>query len=121
MTAREKLVELYYGATHPCRTGECRFCTYNECDDCTTEKLVDYLIAHGVVISKIETTTQRWIPVTERLPEPMEWVLCACRGSIIEVMRYHTKRGGWDPMSEDRLYIKSFVTHWMPLPALPEK
>ena len=109
MTDREKLVELI---------SEVQYLGGLE------EKVADHLIANGVIFAnrlEEKQATSDWIRVTERLPEPMEWVLCACRGSIIEVMRYHTKRGGWDPMSEDRLYIKSFVTHWMPLPELPKE
>lgn len=52
MTDREKLAKLQYEATHDCRTGECRFCAYNECDDCTTERMADHLIANGVTFAK---------------------------------------------------------------------
>ena len=57
-----------------------------------------------------------WIPVTERLPEPGEWVLCSCRSNIIEVLRYDSAMDDWDSQMPERCYMKGFVTHWMPLP-----
>ena len=70
----------------------------------------DHLIADGVTI-------QRWIPVTERLPEDdisSARYLCYANG-YVRILKY------W------RMY-KSFeyggkpikVTHWMPLPEAPE-
>ena len=72
-------------------------------------KIADHLIANGVTI-------QNWIPVTERLPESGEWVLCACRANIIEVLKYDRTMDDWDSTMPERCYMKGFVTHWMPLP-----
>lgn len=63
----------------------------------------------------------KWIPVTERLPEPMEWVLCACRANIIEVLRYDDLMKDWDTPMPNRAYMFGFVTHWMPLPEPPKE
>ena len=63
----------------------------------------------------------KWIPVTERLPEPGEWVLCSCRSNIIEVLRYDSAMDDWDSQMPERCYMKGFVTHWMPLPEPPEE
>ena len=65
-------------------------------------------------------TVQKWIPVTERLPEPGKWVLCACRANIIEVLKYDHTMGDWDSTMPERCYMKGFVTHWMPLPEPPK-
>ena len=51
------------------------------------DRKVANLIANGVVISNLETPTmQKWIPVTERLPESGVHVLVACemRGQYLQ-------------------------------------
>ena len=60
----------------------------------------------------------RWIPVTERLPEAGERVLCYCRANIYEVMKMRTD-GDW-VYDTNHVYMRSFVTHWMPLPEPPK-
>ena len=60
-TMREKLIELLDNFMQPGKQN-------------TLGEFADYLIANGVVISKMETTT-KWIPVTERLPYTAERVL----------------------------------------------
>ena len=61
----------------------------------------------------------RWIPVTERLPERGERVLCYCRANIYEVMKMRTD-GDW-VYDTNHVYMHSFVTHWMPLPEPPKE
>ena len=64
---------------------------------------------------------QRWIPVTERLPELGERVLCTDGVAVFEQYRVELScvYGIWDrfgmrsPMQE--------VTHWMPLPEPPKE
>lgn len=58
---------------------------------------------------------QRWIPVSERLPEVRQWVLCQCRATIMDVLRL-TKEGCWQRLSPRTEYFATFVTAWMPLP-----
>ena len=60
----------------------------------------------------------KWIPVTERLPEAGERVLCYCRANIYEVMKMRTD-GDWvhNDKVYDSAYMSGFVTHWMPLPS----
>ena len=83
------------------------------------EECTDHLIANGV-------TVQKWIPVTERLPEEDDKYLCAVKGTITgysytKVMWYSTKRGFHysDPDLGD-MPMNSYVTHWMPLPDPPK-
>jgi hypothetical protein len=74
-------------------------------------------------LKKFQTTVARmprWIPVTERLPEVGEQVLCYCRANIYEVMKMRTD-GVWvhNDKVYDSAYMSGFVTHWMPLPGAP--
>ena len=79
-------------------------------------------------ISALETENQHlkreryWIPVTERLPEAGERVLCYCRANIYEVMKMRTD-GAWvhNDKVYDSAYMSGFVTHWMPLPQPPKE
>lgn len=65
---------------------------------------------------------EKWIPVTERLPEAGERVLCYCRANIYEVMKMRTD-GAWvhNDKVYDSAYMSGFVTHWMPLPQAPKE
>ena len=60
-----------------------------------------------------------WIPVTERLPEVRTWVLCYCRANSFDVFRM-TDEGHWQ-YGNRSIYMKGYVTHWMPLPQPPKK
>lgn len=66
-----------------------------------------------------ELSKPRWIPVTERLPDAGERVLCYCRANIYEVMKMRTD-GDW-AYDTNHVYMHSFVTHWMPLPEPPKE
>lgn len=65
--------------------------------------------------------TPKWIPVSERLPEPWKWVLCYCRAGIIEMLRYDHLMDEWGASTLSRVYMKDYVTHWMPLPEPPKE
>ena len=69
--------------------------------------------------AEIEEQQPRWIPVTERLPDAGERVLCYCRANIYEVMKMRTD-GDW-VYDTNHIYMHSFVTHWMPLPTPPKE
>lgn len=60
-----------------------------------------------------------WIPVTERLPEVRTWVLCYCRANSFDVFRM-TDEGHWQ-YGNRSIYMKGYVTHWMPLPEPPKE
>ena len=75
--------------------------------------LADHLIANGVTI-------QRWIPVTERLPEENGRYLCnvksfAFPGCFYQAILQCDKHG----FREGNIYTED-VTHWMPLPQQPK-
>ena len=94
------------------------------------EKIADHLIANGV-------TVQKWIPVTERLPEADGDYLVFERGYIVPAIRVlsFAKDGrkvdkydfyrGWKNVwyrydSEWGHLTIDDVTHWMPLPEPPK-
>ncbi len=99
---REKLIELLWDAFE---------LVDNELP--TVEQVADHLIAHGV-------TVQKWIPVTERLPEDGVRVLVAHDDGVV---RIGISEGGFPAvMVRSRLYQPlplAEVTHWMPLPQPP--
>ena len=67
-------------------------------------------------IAELEAA-QRWIPVSERLPEHGDFVL-AWDNEIIEVLKYIRTFGGeWFIDIADAAV---YPTHWMPLPQPPE-
>lgn len=58
-----------------------------------------------------------WISVNEKMPPKGMRVLCACRANIYAVMK-------WDGIdwveNPTHVYMRSFVTHWAPLPHHPD-
>ena len=107
---REKLIELiteFYGVD-PMYYGV------------ETQPLADHLIANGV-------TVQKWIPVTERLPEKItNKVIVLCKNGYRGFGHYENYKGKqtWYNLENDRPFTdwdledcESYeVTHWMPLP-----
>lgn len=65
----------------------------------------------------VPVTPDGWIPVSERMPEPYEYVLVTDGFDGCDVMRVNTD-GYWGPAKS--LYPGS-ITHWMPLPAAPQQ
>ena len=121
MDVREKLVELICDGTQ--KTEICTTDTYMDCETCRGDCgyctiLADHLIANGV-------TVQEWIPVTDRLPEEGEYVLCVLKGfnygGKIQVCKFVPA-----DKFKDKPYFEHFrngfpsVTHWMPLPEPPK-
>ena len=79
----------------------------------------DHLIASGVTI-------QKWIPVTERLPDKNGEYLCRWINKSVSDAEYESTYGSfgywfdfWE--DEDKKWIAyDGITHWMPLPLDPE-
>lgn len=67
------------------------------------------------IIRALEELKQesKWIPVSERLPELNQFVLCKCRANITEVLKLTVD--GWYH-DTDHCYMDGFVLAWMPLP-----
>ena len=85
-------------------------------------KFVPARIEINEVLNSIPAADVRpveWIPVTERLPEVRTWVLCYCRANSFDVFRM-TDEGNWQ-YGNRSIYMKGYVTHWMPLPPAPKE
>ena len=97
---REKLIELVTAAL---------------CNQ-SVEEVADHLIANGVTI-------QKWIPVSERLPEPFVSVLaCIPSEAPLPIVHesYIADHDKWVCILTAERYKSGEVTHWMPLPPRPE-
>lgn len=110
---REKLIELtinaFNEANHICGSTGCRDCaafTYLD-RGCEGALIANILIANGV-------TVQKWIPVTERLPETTCTNLASC-GEVMFLAYYDGKQ--WRSSGTLRVVP---VKHWMPLPEPPK-
>lgn len=93
MTVREQLIEILRKPIFPHELAG------------PTEAVADYLLDNGVTI-------QRWIPVTERLPEQGQEVIVYDGGVLKpKVFAYQFWNKEYDSWAR--------VTHWMPLPQAP--
>ena len=117
MTMREKLIELFYDNVLLC----------SQKIEGLADDVMD-IISNGV-------TLQKWIPVTERLPEVAithnnRWekstesvhVLCCCKQKSGKRM---VKEGSCKVFASGTIYWMipgtiDVVTHWMPLPDPPK-
>ena len=93
----------------------------------SAEEVADHLIANGVVISKMETPTmQKWIPVTERLPDKDGSYLVLNKRKYIFDAKYESiykSFGDWHEFVDgagDEWITFGEITHWMPLPEPPK-
>ena len=101
MTDREKLIELLNVEIYPHEAKS------------PAEVVADYLLDNGV-------TVQRWIPVTERLPNICEPVLVCfdfMGGKAVRASDRYGKNGVlWSGIPSN-----TNVTHWMPIPEPPKE
>lgn len=78
------------------------------------EKIADHLIANGV-------TMQKWIPVTERLPENDQWALCFMKDKSFGTFRvFQWNYIDWQWNDGKERFDEKDVTYWMPLPQPPK-
>ena len=100
---------------HNCLTCGCYDTLYMRDKDWNTRPIEDALNAR---IAELEAA-QRWIPVGERLPEENQQIL-STDGKEFYLDCYARWEGKDNPPCfYDRLFLWA-VTHWMPLPQLPE-
>ena len=130
---REKLIKLLEEDPCVCLAWDCvGDCKYAKLENCFAERYADHLIANGV-------TVQKWIPVTERLPEEDGRYLVVKKifnnsiwQDVLEFAKDGRKVDKYDFHREWKnvwyLYdsewghiITDNVTHWMPLPEPPKE
>lgn len=75
--------------------------------------IVDVLLAHGVTFAE-----DKWIPVSERLPENDTTVL-VYRPSMTKQVRISYYFNGFHEGQFD-IHGNEVITHWMPLPEVPK-
>lgn len=70
---------------------------------------------------ELEAALPRWIPVSERLPDDRQEVLAFVPLThAIELCRWRADAHNWDVPWSGTLGVDNAVSHWMPLPSLPE-
>ena len=104
MNDREKLIDLLDETVANCMPNEC------------LGDIADHLLANGV-------TVQRWIPVTERLPEMPGYYLTwwhghSCPEGMCDVLNFDGTVFPWETLFQS---CKNTVTHWMPQPEPPKE
>lgn len=107
-----------------CAEGECKDCAMHEDKQRCQENLLDKaaeaierLTAENAVLRE----KQRWIPVTERLPERDVQVLGWYKDNPFS--QYRPGVVAWNGNGWVFVYAHRYVTnvtHWMPLPGAPE-
>lgn len=108
-----------------CAEGECKDCAMHEDKQRCQENLLDKA-AEAIERLTAENAAlrekQRWIPVTERLPERDVQVLGWYKDNPFSQYRHEVvawNGNGWVFVYAHR-YVTN-VTHWMPLPEATEK
>ena len=94
------------------------------CGSCTeSESVCDVSLAGQSADAIEELSKQRWIPVTERLPEkPKNYPHCALRECYFLVALESTAVVSCGYDYENKRWHSDFrVTHWMPLPEPPKE
>ena len=78
-------------------------------------------------LERLEKQVQKWIPVTERLPDTAERVLVSKKWLGMQykpVYGYYqdfpNQKGCWYVLTDEGYYPQREVTHWMPLPEAPK-
>ena len=107
-----------------CAEGECKDCAMHEdkqrCQENLLDKaadLIERLTAENAALRE----KQRWIPVTERLPERDVQVLGWYKDNPFS--QYRPEVVAWNGNGWVFVYAHRYVTnvtHWMPLPKAPE-
>lgn len=118
ITDKEKLVELLLEVDSVCEAGDCCECVE---EACYTHRAADHLIANGVTFATDSNVGDKWIPVTERLPEKSGYYLYKakdphrglCDGIGLSYFMHRVK--DWKKV------YSPYVTHWMPLPKFPKE
>lgn len=105
LTQKAKTERVTFSVTHTHPSGELKFWRHR-----LAEAFLD-CCGLGIVVD-------RWIPVSERLPERNERVLVIDENGV-NVGSYSPMLDDWWSLQEDRMAPGPTVTHWRPLPEPP--
>ena len=139
VTNRKKILELLEVDT--CPNAICNFCEHfrstSACERYKRERLADHLIANGVTFMTDNNVGSNWISVADKFPEIVSThkhrryiskkstrVLCVCKQKSGKRMAKEGYCEWFDDHSEPRWRVPGeidSVTHWMPLPEVPEE
>lgn len=92
------------------------FPTIKEMSEEVAVRVLDEYIYNGKTLRQwIDALAQsKWIPVSERLPQQGQEVICQCRANIIKVMKLDANFDWYQ--DAEHCYMGGFVVAWMPLP-----
>lgn len=142
-----ELVKALRDCTNKCDCATCEYRNVSDefggkfCFDVLTDRAADRIEKQAVEIRELRNSlavfgqanaalrdkVPEWIPVSERLPEPKKMVLLIVNGKVknisfvdaYELGEFDTDEGWilemWPEWKDPK------VTHWMPLPELPEE
>ena len=79
----------------------------------STEQFIDRISKEVDTMPSV-TPKQKWIPVSEELPEQGQEVICQCRANMIKVLKLDADFDWYQ--DADHCYMNGFVIAWMPLP-----
>lgn len=79
-------------------------------------KIDSVLITEEGVVFKKEKPEQRWIPMTERLPDVAQRVLLSGHGQVMIGMLHSFGKYSLEPTGISYVYPKDDIEAWMPLP-----
>ena len=121
MTYEEIVQALRYCSDPDCK--DCPTCKYVGLGDCLERLVADAadLIERLTAENAALREKQRWIPVTERLPERDVQVLGWYKDNPFS--QYRPEVVAWNGNGWVFVYAHRYVTnvtHWMPLPEAPE-
>jgi hypothetical protein len=115
------IVDGEYDTNYYCKDPDCRFVAHSDteyelcCDQKAGDKVIDQLRAR---VAELEANN-RWIPVSERMPEPMTELMIVYDGYIVPWGYYSAERLWWK--NDQYQLISEKVSHWQLWPELPKE
>lgn len=127
MDDREKLIELVDKARRYAANKCHSFMSCAECDkygeydgNCRNAYITESLITNGVTFATDKNVGDKWIPVTERLPD-VAWRVLVTDGTNVNFgYTLCFEINGVSPWCTLSPVMPHNVTHWMPLPEPPK-